>query len=151
MGKLQPIDQMQTPWIGLWYDKSSHGFSSQVISLSDIRKFKGHIKAYIKKNKFYEEGSQRPNYVMMLKDANSENPLELSVEKSEEKETFTREEVVSMLSGLYSYESVCHVKNGAVDDGNRGYDSGDVCVEDFAEPIDPDTYIDEWKEFKEEE
>lgn len=65
-----------------------------------------------------------------------------------EKETFTREEVVSMLSGLYDYESVRHVKDGAVHEGNRGCDSGYVCVEDFAEPINPDAYIDEWKERK---
>ncbi len=72
MGKLVTIDGKTTNWEGLWWHPEYNGFSSAVISLSEIRKFKGNIRLYIRKNKYFNNGENgRPNYCFCIKDANS--------------------------------------------------------------------------------
>lgn len=41
MGKLEPFDNKRTKWQGLWYTPKNYTFTSAVLSLSDLRKFKG--------------------------------------------------------------------------------------------------------------
>ena len=80
MGKLESFDNKQTKWEGLWWHPEYNGFSSTVIDLSVVRKFKGKVRLYVRKNKFYNGGENgRPNYCFSLKDADSEvfNTLEV--------------------------------------------------------------------------
>lgn len=70
--KLEVIDGKQTNWQGLWFHKEYNGYSSACINLAELRKFKGNVRLYVRKNKFYDKNSKTPNYNFCLKDANSE-------------------------------------------------------------------------------
>lgn len=88
--KLEVFDRKQTDWGGLWYHAEFGGFSSQTISLAKLREFKGTVRLYVKKNQFYKQGSDRPNYTFCIKDADSENFKTLDV--SDEIEYAKRDE-----------------------------------------------------------
>lgn len=71
--KLEVIDGKTSNWQGLWWHPEYNGFSSAVIDLSQLRKFKGKVRLYIRKNKFYKGGENgRPNYNFCIKDADSD-------------------------------------------------------------------------------
>lgn len=73
MAKLQAIEGKTTNWMGLWWHPETNSFSSGAISLSELRKFKGQVRLYMRKNKYYNKGENgRPNYNFCLKDANAE-------------------------------------------------------------------------------
>ena len=105
MGKLEPIARHSTNWEGLWYHPEINGFTSSVIDLADLRKFKGKVRLYVRKNKFYNGGENgRPNYKFCLKDASSNTFKTLTVEEDEEDEdeetVYTRDEVLSIIHGV---------------------------------------------------
>lgn len=71
--QLEAFDRKQTNWGGLWFHSEYNGFSSEVINLAELRKFKGKVRLYVRKNKFFNNGENgRPNYCFCLKDADSE-------------------------------------------------------------------------------
>ena len=77
---LQVIDGKMTNWCGLWFHNDTNAFSSSVIDLADLRKFKGKVRLYVRKNKFFNKGeNNRPNYNFCLRDANSDVFTELKV------------------------------------------------------------------------
>lgn len=83
--KLFPVEGKRTNWLGLWYQPEFHYFSSAVINLADIRKFKGNVRLKVRKNQFYKNGiNGRPNYVFSLVDAHSDNPADMTVEDLDE-------------------------------------------------------------------
>ena len=85
MGKLETIEGKQTSWAGLWWHPEICGFSSQAIDLSQLRKFKGAVRLYMRKNRYFNNGeNNRPNYNFQLRDAKSDNPTELIVDDMEE-------------------------------------------------------------------
>lgn len=85
MGRLEPIEGKQTKWEGLWWHPEFSGFSSGSISLADLRKFKGNVRLYVRKNKFYNNGENgRPNYCFCLKDSNANVFHLLEVEEEDE-------------------------------------------------------------------
>ena len=85
MGKLEVIDGKATNWGGLWWQAESNYFISQVISLAQLRKFKGNVRLIVRKNKFFNNGENgRPNYVFLFKDAKGENPFVLEVNEDED-------------------------------------------------------------------
>ena len=57
--KLEVIDGKATNWGGLWWQPDSMYFTSQTISLSELRKFKGCVRLVVKKNKFYKKSNAR--------------------------------------------------------------------------------------------
>lgn len=73
--KLKSFERQQTTWEGLWYQPEWLGFSSAAINLSKLKAFKGTVILYVRKNKYYKEGSNRPNYVFSIRDAKSEAPV----------------------------------------------------------------------------
>ena len=109
MGKLAPIDGKQTNWLGLWWHPEYNGFSSCVFSLADIRKFKGQVRLFVRKNKFFQGGKNgRPNYHFCIKDANSNIFQNLEVEDDEdtlqnenEERLYTDEEVRIIINGVF--------------------------------------------------
>ena len=136
MAKLEVIDGKQTNWGGLWWHPENQHFSSQAISLAELRKFKGNVRLYVKKNKFFKGGENgRPNYVFILRDAKSDNPFELSVEDvvDENNAPYVENGTYYTETGerLYTYDEVRTVMNGAVEDGRNGYGYGDVLVSDY--------------------
>jgi len=93
MGKLEPFDHKMTAWQGLWWHPEINGYTSAVLSLADIRKFKGNVRLYMRKNKFYNNGENgRPNYNFCLRDAKAEvfNPLEVEEDEETEHEKIER-------------------------------------------------------------
>lgn len=128
MGKLEPFNGQQTNWEGLWYNHSYNGFSSAVFSLADLRKFKGNVRLFVRKNKFYNNGENgRPNYVFCIKDADSNTFREIEViddEDSEGEETSCKD-----CARKYTYDEVMRVIDGVIDDVKRGYT--DLLPEDY--------------------
>ena len=132
--KLKSFDRKETGWHGLWYHPENGGFSSETINLSQLKKFKGTVRLYIRKNKFFEKGSNRPNYCFCIKDADSETFKLLEV--TEEKEYAKQDEDgywwTSSGERLYDRADVQKAINCAAKDGARGYSGwGDNIVEDY--------------------
>lgn len=83
MRKLEPIDGKVSNWLGLWWHPECNAFYSSVISLSDIRKFKGKVRIMIRKNKYFNGGeNNRPNYCFCIRDA--EAPVFDTIEVEED-------------------------------------------------------------------
>ena len=101
MGRLEPIDGKQTKWEGLWWHPEYNGFSSAVLDLSDLRKFKGRVRLYVRKNKFFNGGENgRPNYNFTLKDSDADVFHILEVEEDEEPGEKTRSFTYDELQAL---------------------------------------------------
>jgi hypothetical protein len=128
--KLEVFENLQTGWNGLWYHPEVGGFSSGTINLSKLKKFKGTVKFYVRKNKLYKKDTNRPNYVFCIKDSNSPTFSELTIEEDEDaiekscyydedkrcyydedgKRLYTREEVQYAIN-----ESAFDARNGCTD------------------------------------
>ena len=80
--KLEPIAGKQSKWQGLWYQKNLHCFSSAVINLAELKKFKGNIRIKVVKNSFYKDGENRPNYVFTIIDANDAKATDIQIENA---------------------------------------------------------------------
>lgn len=101
MGKLEPIEGKQTKWEGLWWHPEYNGFSSAAFSIADLRKFKGNVRLYVRKNKLYNGGENgRPNYCFTLKDANAEIFKSIEVEECESERLYTEGEVYQVIHGM---------------------------------------------------
>ena len=110
MGKLETIENKQTNWGGLWWHSEYNGFSSEAIDLSALKKFKGKVRLYVRKNKFFNGGENgRPNYHFCLKDANADVFHMLEVEEADEDDVprdkdgnrlYTEEEVYQVIHGM---------------------------------------------------
>lgn len=138
MGKLTPIDGKSTSWEGLWWHPENCAFSSAAIDLSDLRKFKGKVRLYVKKNKFYNRGENgRPNYIFCLRDARSDTFSAMVVREGEDGgrpaahidddghwHTDDGER-------LYTRSEVQHAVNCAAEDGAGGYGWGENLVSDY--------------------
>lgn len=134
MSKLDLFEDLQTKWCGLWYDPHNGGFSSTAFRLSELKKFKGAVKIYVKKNKFYKKDTNRPNYVFCIKDSNSPTFIELEIEEDEDaKSCYFDEDNGCYYTGddvrLYTYEEVQYAIRRSVEDAQNGYT--DNLVEDY--------------------
>lgn len=73
MEKLEPFDAKQTNWEGLWWHPEYCGFSSACINLSKLKQFKGNVRLYVRKNKYFNGGENgQPNYRFCIKDSKSD-------------------------------------------------------------------------------
>lgn len=129
--KLKSFERQQTTWEGLWYHPEQLGFSSAVINLSKIKAFKGTVVLYVRKNKYYKEGSNRPNYVFSIRDAKSEAPVTPDVIGDTEYATKDENGVWHTGDGerLYTHSEVQYAIDGATEDARNGYT--DNIVEDY--------------------
>lgn len=132
--KLEVFDGKQTNWGGLWWQSDCMYFTSQTISLGQLRKFKGNVRLVVRKNRFYNNGENgRPNYVFLFRDAKSENPFEISVEEMTKK-PYKEDDVYYTEDGerLYTREDARAIINGTVRDVEFGiHDPYDILPEDF--------------------
>ena len=120
---LQSFDGKQTNWEGLWYHPEYCGYSSATIKLSELKKFKGTVRLYMRKNKFYEKGGNKPNMRFCLKDANSDTFSELSVESEMEYAKMDDDGHFYTKDGsrLYTHDEVQYAIARSAEDGARGY------------------------------
>lgn len=108
MPKLEVFDNRQTNWEGLWWHSEYNGFSSACIDLSALKRFKGKVRLYVRKNKLFNRGENgRPNYHFCLKDANAEVFHILEVEEDDDtprdkdgNRLYTEEEVRKIINGV---------------------------------------------------
>lgn len=124
MGKLEAVDGKISNWIGLWWHPEINCFTSPAINLSELKNFKGVVRLYMRKNKFFKDGlNGRPNYNFCLRDVSSEKTILLEMDDIERE--------VDDDERLYTREEVERVKRGACMDGQRGYYPGDCIIEDY--------------------
>ena len=107
MGKFQPYDGKQTTWAGLWWHPEVNGFSSEVLNLATIRQFKGNVRLYMRKNKFFNSGENgRPNYCFCLRSTSAEKDEPWEVEGMDaepEERLYTRKEVQDLMNDVRDY------------------------------------------------
>jgi hypothetical protein len=135
---MEVINGKQTNWGGLWWHPENGYFSSQVLSLAELRKFKGQVRLYVKKNRYFNRGQNgRPNYVFSFRDAKSDNCKEMAVEgidNSDGEAPYCEDGVYYTENGerLYTSEDVRAIINGTVRDVESGiHDPYDILPEDF--------------------
>ena len=127
MAKLEVIDGKQTNWCGLWWHPENCSFSSSVISLAQLKKFKGNVRLVVKKNKFFNKGeNNRPNYTFCLRDAKADNPFVFEIEDIDTEDDYGDDE-----EKLYTYEDCKTVMRMSWYYANEGYPYGHFCVDDF--------------------
>lgn len=128
--KLKSFERQQTTWEGLWYQPEWLGFSSAVINLSKLKAFKGTVILYVRKNKYYKEGSNRPNYVFSIRDAKSEAPVTPDVIGDTEYATKDENGVWLTSDGerLYTHSEALAAVSNAIDD-TQYYSYDDMSAE----------------------
>lgn len=128
--KLKSFERQQTTWEGLWYHPEQLGFSSAVINLSKLKAFKGTVVLYVRKNKYYKEGSNRPNYVFSIRDAKSEAPVTPDVIGDTEYATKDENGVWHTSDGerLYTHSEAVAAISNAIDD-TQYYSYDDMSAE----------------------
>ena len=124
--KLESFDSKQTKWEGLWWHAEYNGFSSAVIDLSTLRKFKGKVRLYVRKNKFYNNGENgRPNYCFCLKDADADVFHTLKVEEDDDEVVPTDKDG----NRLYTKDEVEHIMRCMESEYNLEY--GNNLISDY--------------------
>lgn len=69
---MKTVDGMTSNWCGLWWHPEYNGFSSAPLNLSELKKYKGTVRLYVRKNKYFNGGeNNRPNYQFCIKDAHA--------------------------------------------------------------------------------
>lgn len=144
MGQFEPIDGKSTKWAGLWWHPEYNGFCSQTISLADLRKFKGAVRLYVRKNKFFNKGeNSRPNYCFCLRawdshpfgSVNEKSEKELEIDDDFEDNSFYQDEDGHYFADgerLFTRDEVRKIINGTVADVEYGiHDPYDILPEDF--------------------
>lgn len=120
MSKLKTFDQKQTNWLGLWWHSEYGGFYSSVISLSELRKFKGNVRLCVRKNKYYNKGeNNRPNYCFSFKEADADVFHVLQVLDYDGK-LYTRNDLETVMRLSWQY-------------AQDGFPYGHFSVDDFIE------------------
>ena len=126
MAKLETFDNKQTNWEGLWWHSEYNGFSSACIDLSALKKFKGKVRLFVRKNKFYNKGENgRPNYHFCIKDANADVFHILEVEEDEDEDCLRDKDG----NRLYTEDEVWKVIHGM--EVEHGLSYGDNLISDF--------------------
>ena len=120
MAKLETFDNKQTKWEGLWWHGEYNSFSSAAIDLSALKQFKGKVRLYVRKNKFYENGKNgRPNYFFCIKDSKADASRLLEIEDDEDEDEdedeaerlYTAEEVYRVIHGMESEYGLSYGNN----------------------------------------
>ena len=133
---METFQGLQSKYEGLWYHPETHGMISNVISLGTLKKFKGNVRVYVRKNKFYEKDSNRPNYVFSIKEVSSPvfKNLEVEAERAPDKYAEMNDDGYWYTSDgerLFTRDEVQYAIDRASDDGARGFTSGNNLVSDY--------------------
>ena len=125
MANLEVFDQKRTKWEGLWYHNDTHYYSSAAINLSQLKKFKGTVRIFARKNRWYNDGENgRPNMVFTICDSDAENPREIEVEG------ISRKSRSDTRGKLFTYDEIKRLVEEAAYSGAENGD-GWVDISDF--------------------
>lgn len=134
----------RSDWFGLWNNNENSYMISQPIKIESIKDFvdNDNFRLIVKKNKFYQKGSNKPYYCFAIgnckdsaynlitsKEMNKNSFMDELKEMDEEQLVQLIEEVTS--KRLFTYTECQKIKRGACLDGQRGYDVGDLLIEDY--------------------
>ncbi len=73
---LNSENSRQIGWGGLWWHPENQNFSSQIVSIDELKKFKNDVKIIIKRNKYYDKDKKRPNYSFCIREVNDNKKAE---------------------------------------------------------------------------
>lgn len=125
MSKLEVFDCKQTSWEGLWWHPEYSSFSSAAINLSQLKKYKGSVRLYVRKNKFYKGGENgRPNYHFCFKDSKAAFAKEIEIEEIQRAESDG-----SLDMEVLTIDSAVDVAIRLLHDLEYGYSMDDLVVE----------------------
>ena len=62
MGKIEVQEKKSTSWEGLWWKADYQNFVSQPFPISDLKDLSGEVRLVVRKNKYYQQGKDYPNY-----------------------------------------------------------------------------------------
>lgn len=129
---METFKAMQSDWIGLWWHPEYNGFSSAIINLAQLKKFKGTVRILVRKNKYFNNGeNNRPNYRLCIKDSSSPTFCDLGVVEDEDATGEDDWRYAPDGQYLYTEEEVRRVMHGACRDGQGGYDPFDLLISDY--------------------
>ena len=117
---LEVIDGKESNWFGIWWNPENCSFGSESINLSQFKKFKGNVRIFIKKNKYYSKDSNRPNYICKIRDSKLVPKRDTEIRDIDNESNEER---------LYTYDEVRYAIRMANQDGSNGYT--DIMVEDY--------------------
>ncbi|MBQ7990829.1 MAG: hypothetical protein IJ251_07260 [Oscillospiraceae bacterium] len=132
--------KQRTEWEGLWYHPEYHSYSSVVINLSLLRKFKGNVRIIARKNRYHISGENTPNMQFMICD--TDYPAAKYPELFEDEEPEISDDYIKSIPSetrpgerkWYTEEEVYECIRGAVEDANRGCtDPYDHLIGDFVD------------------
>jgi len=127
---VEVFEGKESSWEGLWWHPEYNGFSSAVIDISELRKFKGKIRIWMRKNKYYNDGENgRPNYNFIIRDARADSSRLLKVMEAD---SIYRDRDGNR---LYTENEVRKIICGTVSDVEYGiHDPYDILASDFVDP-----------------
>lgn len=129
MSKMETIDNKHTSYGGLWWHSEYNCFSSQALSLAELKKFKGAVRLIVRKNRYFNNGqNKRPNYQFCFTDAKAENPSSLEVKDNESTKT-TMVSTLLMVKDEVENNMPCYSVN------EDYYDGYDECRDDVVRYI----------------
>ena len=67
------INNRETDFQGLWYQKDEHRYTSAVIDAASLKNLKGNFKIVMYKNKFHVDGDNKPQYNIKFRGIDADN------------------------------------------------------------------------------
>lgn len=144
---------IRSAWLGLWKNDDKHFAVSERIDVEAIKEFssQGKIRVVLKRNKFYQKGTNRPLYCIAFADGYGASSNEVTSRELQYNNKFDHIELKELFQTLfdeydgdlsdlieelaeerlYTREEVERCIYGAARDGRDGYDGYDLLVEDY--------------------
>lgn len=108
-------DKITTAWEGLWWHPESGYFSSKAFDLTGLKQFKGSVRIFVKKNKYFNKGKNgRPNYLFSITASDSGEVSNIKADNTGENLTdrrFTYNEVQEIINKI-----VCEIGGSELED-----------------------------------
>lgn len=129
MDVFEKIDGMESNYEGLWYHNENHNYTSAIIDLEQLKKFKGKVQIVMFKNRFHTKENGKPNFIFKIVDKKLEAKREISFSKA--KYDFDGTYRDENGNKLFTYDEVNFCVQGATRDAINGYT--DNIVEDYVD------------------
>lgn len=123
------IANRETNFQGLWYHKDEHRYTSAVILGSSLKNLKGKFRIVMYKNKYHNEGDNRPSYNIKFcgvdADDICENKIEFGAAICDIDDDETLIQIIKEYTGkrLYTKDEVYKVIHGMEEEYELSYDN----------------------------
>lgn len=128
---LQKFEGMQNEWMGIWRNEGYNGYVSQTFSLDVFKQFKGNVKFYLRKNRYYTKDSSRPYFVLCVKECKSPvfNELRVKTDASYARIGHDDDEIVTGM--VFSHSDIQSLINKVACAVGGDSEYGEHIVSDF--------------------